>query len=204
MFDTIFSIAAGHLLHGVFCGLAISIVVIQAGPATPENAFARLLLPVPMLATLGVMEWQLHTFRARAARLIQTLGSCRVFPRRAWHVFLRSLAICAGSNAAVALGVVAAVRIHGGSIAVGSMAIQCALGAAFFTDLIIVMFDRLDLVLRSWLIGFAAGVMSLCTVMLIGGDTARALRLAAVVLVSAVLVSLLVHVRTVVSAVMNY
>ncbi len=84
------------------------------------------------------------------------------------------------------------------------MAIQCALGAAFFADLIIVMFDRLDLVLRSWFIGFAAGLVTLLTLLSIDDDAALAVRWAACALVSAVLVSLLVHVRTVVSAVMNY
>ena len=197
-------IAAGHLVHGVFCGLAISIVVIQTGPASPDNAFARLLLPVPMLATLGVMEWQLHTFRSRASALIHSLGSSREFPRRAWHEFLRSLAICAGSNAMVAVAVMTAVRIHGENIAAGSMTIQCALGAAFFTDLIIVMFDRLDLVLRSWFIGFAAGLATLGTLLMTTDDAFLAVRWASAALVSAVLVSLLVHVRTVVSAVMNY
>ncbi len=199
-----FVLASGHLLHGVFCGLAISLVVIQTGPASPENAFARLLLPVPMLATLGVLEWQLHTFRARVARLIHTRESCREFPKQAWHQFLRSLAICVGSNATVAIAVVVAVRVHGGNFASGAMAIQCALGAAFFTDLIIVMFDRLDLVLRSWLIGFAVGLASLGRLVLIDDDTALAIRWAAFALVSIVLVSLLVHARTVVSAAMNY
>jgi hypothetical protein len=136
--------------------------------------------------------------------MIHSLESCREFPRMAWHEFLRSLAICAASNATAAVAVMIAVRIHGGNIAAGSMAIQFALGAAFFTDLIIVMFDRLDLVLRSWLIGFASGLAALGTVFSIENDTALAVRWAAFALVFVVLVSLLVHVRTVVSAAMNY
>ena len=35
-------VASEHLLHGVLCGLAISLVVIQTGNAAPENEFARL------------------------------------------------------------------------------------------------------------------------------------------------------------------
>ena len=136
--------------------------------------------------------------------MIHTQGSCHEFPTLARREFFRSAAICVGSNATVALAVVIAVRIHGGSFAAGSMAIQCALGAAFFTDLIIVMFDRLDLVLRSWLIGFALGVATLGMVMLIENDMTVAIRWAVPALVSIVLVSLLVQVRVVVSSASNY
>ena len=197
-------VASGHLLHGVLCGLAISVVVIQTGRTSPDGSFARLLLPVPMLATLGVMEWQLHTFRARMAIHIHALVSCGRFPSVARRELLRSLTVCVVSNATVALAVLIVVRIHGGSFAAGSMAIQCALGAAFFTDLIIVMFDRLDLVLRSWLIGFTLGLLSLGAVLLVENDTALAIHWAAFTLVSVVLVLLLVHVRTVVSVAMNH
>lgn len=196
--------ASGHLFHGVLCGLAVSLVVIQTGHASPEDAFARLLLPVPMLATLGVMEWQLHTFRARVAVLTHSLESCREFPRLAQREFLRSLTICVAANGVAALAVVIAVRIHGGNIAVGALIVQCALSAVFFTDLIVVLFDRLDLVLRSWLTGVAAGVATLDTVLLAENDAALALRWAGFMLVLVVLISLLIHVRTVVSAAMNH
>ena len=188
----------------MLCGLAISVVVIQSGPTSPEDSFARLLLPVPMLATLGVMEWQLHTFRARMAIHIHALESCRRFPSLAWREFLRSLAICVASNATVAVAVLIAVRIHGGSFPAGSMAIQCALGAVFFTDLIVVMFDRLDLVLHSWLTALGLGVAAFGTLLLLDNDAALAFRWAASVLVAVVLVALLVHARTVVSIAMNH
>jgi hypothetical protein len=197
-------VASGHLLHGVLCGLSISLVVIQTGNAAPENEFARLLLPVPMLATLGVMEWQLHTFRARVAILIHSLGSCRDFPKLARREFLRSLAMCVSSNATVALAVVIAVQIHGGDVAIGALAAQCALGAVFFADLILVLLDRLDLVQRSWLTAVALGVASLFMVLALDNEVSLAVRRAGFVLVSVVLVSLLIHVRTVVSAVMSH
>ena len=74
---------SGHLLHGVICGLAVSLVVIRTGHASAENNFGRMLLPVPLLAALGAMEWQLHTFRARMARLLNSLGSIKQF--RGWR-----------------------------------------------------------------------------------------------------------------------
>lgn len=196
--------AAGHALHGVLCGLAVSLVVVQIGHVSPANKFARMLLPLPMLSTLGVMEWQLHTFRARLSILAHLLQSCRDYPRRAWHELLRSITICVAFNATAALAVIAAVLIHGGGLAIGALVLQCALGAVFFTDLIIVLFDRLDLVLRSWLNGVAVGVASFGTLVLSGRDAVLAVRWAASVLVAVVLASLLTQARTVVSAAINH
>ena len=83
-------------------------------------------------------------------------------------------------------------------------AAQCALGAVFFADLILVLLDRLDVVLRSWLTGVALGVASLCMFLAIDNEVSLAVHRAGFVLVSVVLVSLLIHVRTVVSAVMSH
>lgn len=196
--------ASALALHGVLCGMAVTLVVIQIGRASPANEFARMLLPLPMLATLGVMEWQLHTFRARLAILAHLLQTCREYPQRAWHELVRSITICVAFNAAAASAVSATVLIHGGDLAVGALVVQCALGAVFFTDLIIVLFDRLDLVLRSWLNGVAIGVASFGTLMLTGRDAAHAVRWAASLLVAVVLVSLLVQARTVVSAAIKH
>lgn len=196
--------AAGHALHGVLCGLAVSLVVVQIGHASPASDLARALLPVPMLATLGVMEWQLHTFRARLSVLAHLLQSCRDYPRRARHELVRSITICVAFNAAAACAVIAAVLIRGGDLAIGALVLQCALGAVFFTDLIIVLSDGLDLVLRSWLNGIAIGVATFGALLFFGRDAALAVHWAAAVLVGVVLVSLLAQARTVVSAAINH
>lgn len=198
-------IGCAHLLHGVFCGLALSLVVIQTGHASAENELARMLLPVPLVATLGVMEWQLRTFRSRVAHLTHSLESSRAFPTRAWHEFLRSLAVCVGANATVAMTAIIAIRVHGGQLTVGAMTLQGVLGAVFFTDLIVVMFDRIDLVVRSWLAGVAIGSVALLGISVFS-DTATnpALFRTGAVAVSVVLVALLVSARTVVTVAMNH
>lgn len=196
---------SGHLLHGVICGLAVSLVVIRTGHASAENNFGRVLLTVPLLAALGVMEWQLHSFRSRIAHLTHSLESIEDFPRPARRVFFRSLAICVAAMAIPAGGVMIAVRIHGGDIAVGALILQCVLGAVLFTDLIMVLLDRLEIVLRSWLIGIAAaGVSLLATLALTNRDLGESVFPSACLLVAVVLVLLLFEAREVVSAAMNH
>ncbi len=198
-------VACGHLLHGVICGLAVSLVVIQTGHPAPGNEFGRMLLPVPLLAALGVMEWQLHTFRSRNAQLIHSLQSVEQFPRPARRVFFRSFATCIAAITLPAGAVMLAVHIHGGDIPFGALALQCALGAVFFTDLILVLLDRLDLVLRSWLAGIdLAGVALLAIIVFTDRDVRAAAFLAACLLVATVLVLLLIETREVVAVAMNH
>ncbi len=198
-------VASGHLFHGILCGLALTIVVIQVGDASPADNFARMLLPVPLLATLGVMEWQLRTFRSRIAKLTNSLGSARQFPKLAWREFLRSCAICVSATVSTALAVVIAVQIHGGGLAVGALSVECALAAVFFSDLILVLLDRLDLVLRSWITGVVLGGIALVALLIsTNSPTDLVAFWAGCALVSAVLISLLFHARAVVSIAMNH
>ena len=198
-------VASGHLLHGVICGLAVSLVVIQTGHPSSANDFSRMLLPVPLLAALGVMEWQLHTFRSRIAGLTHSLHSVDEFPHPARLVLLRSLATCVAAIGVPAGAVMLAVRIHGGDIAFGALTLQVVLGAVLFTDLILVLLDRLDLVLRSWLAGIAAACVGLLAIVAFTNrDIGTAAFPAACLLVAAVLILLLLEAREVVAAAMNH
>lgn len=198
-------IGSGHLVHGVICGLAVSLVMIPIGHTSPEGDFGRMLLPLPLLASLGVMEWQLHTFRNRIAKLTQSLESVHEFAVHAWYVFCRSLTICTATMVLGAAAVIVAVRIDGGEAPIALLALQCALGAVFFADLILMLLDRLDLDLRAWLTGIAGGSIALVGgIVLTGTETRSALLVAAGLLVALVLVSLLISTRKVVSAAMNH
>jgi hypothetical protein len=198
-------VASKHLLHGVICGVAVSLVVIQRGHPSAANRFGHLLLPVPLLASLGAMEWQLHTFRARTARLLNSLGSIREFPRLARQVFYRSFMICVLAIVTPAIGVMVAIRIHGGDIPVEALTVQCALGAVYFVDLIMVLLDRLDLALRSWLSGIVAALIAGGALFAVAGRHLNSVVYpSATVLVAVVLGSLLLHCREVVSAAMNH
>jgi hypothetical protein len=198
-------VASGHLLHGILCGLALSIVVIQVSDPSPENNLARLLLPLPLLATLGVMEWQLRTFRSRIGTLTHSLNSTLDFPSLAWREFLRSCAICFATTASTAAAIVIVLQIHGGELAISEMSVEAALSAVFFTDLILVLLDRLDLALRSWIIGVALGGTALAVLMVSTNSAIDDIAFwSGCVLVSVVLISMLYHARAVVSIAMNH
>jgi hypothetical protein len=198
-------VAFKHLLHGVICGVAVSLIVIQRGHPSEVNKFGHMLLPIPLLASLGALEWQLHTFRARMARLLHSLGSIEQFPRLALRVFYRSFAVCIVAIVIPAIGVIVAIGIHGGDISVEAITVQCALGAVYFVDLIMVLLDRLDLALRSWLSGIAAGLIAGSALFAITGRNLNSVVYpSAAVLVAVVLGSLLFYSREVVSAAMNH
>lgn len=195
---------SAYLLHGLICGLAVSFVVIQTGHPEASDSFARTLLPMPLLASLGVMEWQLHTFRNRIAELAHSLHSVASFPEQAWYVFCRSLAICAAALLTSAAAVVVAVWVQGGDVPVDVLALQCGLGIVFFADLVLMLLDRLELILRAWLGGIAVAGAALLGTLLIGNDTRTALIGAGAALVVFVLASLMFAARQVVSAAMNH
>jgi hypothetical protein len=150
--------AVAHLLHGVLCGIALSLVAIHGArvhEAGPNPAVAAL----PLLLTLGVMEWQLSTFNARIWRLMCRHDGLDRFRPAASAVFRRSLAIyvltCVLSSAFVA----AMARIEDSAPPTGLLAAQVVLGAAYFLDLMIVSLGRLDLALPCWLVGASAGLV---------------------------------------------
>jgi hypothetical protein len=151
------------------------------------------------------MEWQLHTFRARMARLLNSLGSIKQFPRLARRVFYRSFVICVLAIVTPAIGVLVAIRRHGGDISVEALTAQCVLGAVYFVDLIMVLLDRLDLALRSWLSGIVAALIAGWALLAVTGRHLNSVVYpSATVLVVVVLGSLLFYSREVVSAAMNH
>jgi hypothetical protein len=197
--------ASKHLLHGLICGVAVSLIVIQRGHPSAANKFGHMLLPIPLLASLGAMEWQLHTFRARMARLIHSLGSIEQFPRLARRVFYRSFIICVVAIVTPAIGVMVAIGIHGGDISVEALSVECGLGAVYFVDLIMVLLDRLDLALRAWLTGIVAGLVALGALSaLTARDLGSTFYPAAAVMVAVVVGSLFFYNREVVAAAMNH
>jgi hypothetical protein len=197
--------AAGHLVHGVLCGLAVSLLVIRSRHESPDDGFARMLVPMPLLATLGVMEWQLRSFRSRVSAVTRSLDNCGMFPTLAWRQFLRSLTIYATANAVAVVAAVIAVRIHGGNVAADALTLQWLLGAAFLTDVILVLLDRVDLVLRSWSAGLVVGSVAFAGISVLSDNAIEiAVSRAGAVVVAVLLVSLLVCAYKVVSTAMSY
>jgi hypothetical protein len=87
---------------------------------------------------------------------------------------------------------------------VALLMLQCVLGAAFFADLILMLLDRIDIVLRAWLAGLlvAGAVRGVATAMSV--DSERAALASGAALVLLVLVLLLIAARRVVTTAMSH
>ena len=147
--------SAVHLFHGFFCGAALAVVVLGCGAAV-DDGNALVAVSVPLVLSLGVMEWQLRTFRAGASRL-QELTDVAEYSARTWRLFVRCqiqyavavLAMCA--IAAVVTGAIA----HPGEVAV--LAAAGCLGVAYHLDVTLVSLGRVDLAMWAWCTGAVAG-----------------------------------------------
>jgi hypothetical protein len=148
--------AMHHCLHGLLCGVALSIIVLL-GADEFHFSTRTAVLTAPLLATLGLMEWQLRTFRARVEELCRTLGSVHDFAVGAVWVFLRALLVYVFGVTAFSAAAGVALRFNDIRVPTAVFAAEIALGALYFADLTLTSIGRLDVVLRAWLIGALVG-----------------------------------------------
>lgn len=144
--------AAGHLVRGCLCGIAASVVIIGIDPLSSDDTVSRALLSSPLLVTLGVMEWQLRTFRAGALRLLQSDRSTDEFAGLVSKTSSRSIGLYVTSISIAALGVAAVIHARTGEWVLGALFAQVLLGTVFFLELILLALNQLRVVLRGWLV----------------------------------------------------
>lgn len=145
-----------HFAHGLLCGTALTAVAIL-GSGVFASSGTPTLKALPLLLTLGVMEWQLRSFRAGVERLTMSLQSIDDFAPMAARLFRRTLRRYVAATVIVSIAVSMLIWVHGESPPYLLLTAQLLLGIAFYVDLTLVSLSRLDLVLRSWLTGVCAG-----------------------------------------------
>ncbi len=198
-------LTAGHLGHGLFCGLALSVVAIL-GARLHSDSGSMALLALPLLVTLGVMEWQLRTFKAESAGLRRTLAHLDQFSARARAAFWRCMGVYVLAVVLTSAAVAVAVQLRGDHHPpYGLLVAQIALGAVFYLDVAATAAGRLSLVLGCWGAGaLAAGACAAWTL----GTTAMAgdavVWRAAVVGTVVTLVALLACLRELVASPTSY
>ena len=79
-----------HLIHGLMCGVGLTLVAILGGQVFKSSGNPAL-FALPILVTLGVMEWQLRSFRAGVEQLLSRLLSLDEFAPGSWGMFRRAL-----------------------------------------------------------------------------------------------------------------
>jgi hypothetical protein len=156
-------------MHGMFCGLALSVIML-AGTRTNQFASRAAAMSIPLLLTLGLMEWRLRTFRSDVETLARALEAVEDFAGNAVRIFLRGFAVYVGGLLFAVAGVVAGLRLTDSAIPVALLVAEVALGALYYIDLTLTSIGRLDVVMRAWTIGIAIGGALLATSVLFGAD----------------------------------
>jgi hypothetical protein len=141
--------AVKFLGYGFGCGLLISVFIGFAGELDGKGG--GLIIAVwPLLLTLGLMEWQLRSFRSRATAALGTSFSFIRFSRRVQVAFLRSVGLYVAALGALSvIGATIGYSRHAADVPVliGSVA---ALGLSFFLALLLASSGRITLVLLCW------------------------------------------------------
>jgi hypothetical protein len=160
--------AAMFFLYGTGCGLLLSVYVALAGQV--DGSGDALLIAVwPLLLTLGLMEWQLRSFRSRAETALGSSLDLYDFGRRVGVALRRSVVFYVGalvifSGAAVMVGHVR----HATSVPLLVAAVG-TLGVAFFFALLVASSGRVDLVLACWAATFVVLAADLGIIRIVQG-----------------------------------
>jgi hypothetical protein len=196
--------AGKYLVYGLGCGLLVSIFI-GFSDALSESGIAVLIAMWPLMLTLGLMEWQLRSFRARVADALPKSSDLAQFAHRARRSFLRSTGIFA-----VALVILSAmgVAIGYGRSASNVMLLVASIGSvgvALFLALMVVSSGQINLVLICWGTTFAVFAALLTVTAVVSGHVAPAAGLASLLAAAATaIVFLAVQAWRVLASPINY
>jgi hypothetical protein len=196
--------AVKFLAYGMSCGLMLSALIGFAG-GMDGSARALSIAVWPLLLTLGLMEWQLRTFRSRATTALSVSLDLDDFGRRVGRAFRRSITLYVG--VLVILSVVCLVigRLHHAAGVPLLLASVGALGVAFFMALLLACSGRINLVLRCWAGTFVMLAAALITDQLLCGHVAPTDGLLSVLVATvAAIVLFLVTARPVLASPFSY
>jgi hypothetical protein len=143
---------ARYFCLGIFSGLLVSIFVVLEPARSGAHGWPGV-SAYPLVLSLGVMEWQLHSLRAGARDALvasHTLGDFTRASRgklaRAALYYFAVLAVLTGLVQGLAYS-------HGVQTNWALLVAGTALAVAFFLALVVGACGRIDLVLRAWLPG---------------------------------------------------
>ncbi len=137
-----------YLLHGVCCGTLTSVVIFFSDLWRTPDAY-RAFAVWPLLLSLGVMEWQLCSYRRRGFDLLHQAADLPEFARRSRRSFWRHLSVFVVCLFALTAGVEALAGGHDRGLALLLVA-EAVLGVAFYIGLVLETSGRIDLTLRGW------------------------------------------------------
>lgn len=160
-------------VHGACCGLTVSVVValaVRGGPTVRTSVAAW-----PLLLSLGVMEWQVRSFKWSVQRAGRSVGEVEQFRRAAWRAFLRSLGLFVVVLGALSVAAASAIAAGHRAVPVDPLVVQAILGVAFFADLAVVACSGLRDAVACWVAVVAAGATAAGIALVAGVDVTPSL-----------------------------
>ena len=144
-----------YLLIGTSCA-SVTSAVIGFGAAAHARGGTLAIAVWPLLLTLGVMEWQIHSFRGRGAAALSTTTGLGPFARAGRRAFLTSCAIYAALLADFSLLALVVGEVRHAVLLPLLLAAEGLLGVAFFLGMILQSSTRPDLTLHAWAVSLTA------------------------------------------------
>ncbi len=159
---------AMFFLYGTGCGLLLSCYIAWAGHVNGSGD-ALLIAVWPLLLTLGLMEWQLRTFRSRAEAALGASGDLHDFGRRVGFAFRRSVTYYVGALVLLSAVAAAVGHLRHATSVLLLLASVGTLGVSFFFALLLASSGRIELVLVCWAATFAVLAADLAVIRIVQG-----------------------------------
>lgn len=137
-----------YLLHGAACGMLTSALVVF-GHLWHTTDHVRATAALPLLASLGIMEWQLASHRHRALVVRERVRDTAAFARSARVSFAWRSAVLVGTVGALSGAVYVAEPVAGTDVGLVLVA-EAVLGTALYLGLVLVAAGRVGLALVGW------------------------------------------------------
>ena len=115
----------------------------------------------PLLLTLGVMEWQVRSFRGRGEAALSTTTGLERFARAGRRAFLTSCAIYVASLAAFSALALVVGEVRHVVLLPLVLAAEGVLGVAFFLGMMMQSSTRPDITLNAWAVSLTALAVTL-------------------------------------------
>jgi hypothetical protein len=170
--------AARYFAHGLCCGLFVALFMVLEPGAKGARGWPAA-AAYPIVLSLGSMEWQLRSLKASARHSLLGARTLAEFTRAARWALARSLLFYLAVLAAMTGAVEALASARAMSIPAPLLTAGDAVAVAFFLGLVVASCGRIDLVLRTWVVGLGVyGVWALSARLLHAGGVLGDTRLA--------------------------
>jgi|SRR3984885_11321259 len=196
--------AAKFFVYGIGCGLLTSVVV-GFGTGGTGTGEAMVIAVIPLLLTLGLMEWHLRSFRSRATAALSTTSDLRAFARRVRGAMFRSVGTYVAVLAIVSVAALIVGHERHTAMAPLLLGTVDALGICFFLALLLVSSGQINRVLITWGATFAVLGATVAITWVVSGHVTATAGIAALLLaVTIAIVTLAGLSRRVLSSPLSY